>query len=81
MRDVCLLDDDFQHIVLDIPTISLQEKVDCYTYGLKPYSGNNYTLASTHASTILCVIQNESSQLIVVKERHQGIVYVTIKVK
>ena len=37
VRDVSSFNEDFLRIILDIPTISEEEKVDRYTRGLKPY--------------------------------------------
>ena len=31
------VNDDFQRIILDIPSISIEEQIDRYTRGLKPY--------------------------------------------
>ena len=37
MKDIPTFNEDFQKIVLDIPTISMSEKIDRYCRGLKPY--------------------------------------------
>ena len=37
IKDVPSFNDDFQRIVLDIPNISVEEQIDRYTRGLKPY--------------------------------------------
>jgi len=37
VRDVSSFNDDFQRILLDIPTISMAEQIDRYTRGLKQY--------------------------------------------
>lgn len=37
IKDVPSFNDDFQKIVLDIPNISMEEQIDRYTRGLKPY--------------------------------------------
>ena len=37
MKDVSSFNDDFQKIILDIPNISVEEQIDRYTRGLKPY--------------------------------------------
>ena len=37
VKDVPSFNDDFQKIVLDIPNISIEEQIDRYTRGLKPY--------------------------------------------
>lgn len=37
IKDVQTFNDDFQKIILDIPNISMEEQVDRYTRGLKPY--------------------------------------------
>ena len=37
MKDVQMYNEDFQKIILDIPTISKEEQIDRYTRGLKPY--------------------------------------------
>ena len=37
IKDVPSFNDDFQRIILDIPNISVEEQLDRYTRGLKPY--------------------------------------------
>ena len=37
VKDVSTFNDDFQRIILDIPNISIEEQIDRYTRGLKPY--------------------------------------------
>ena len=37
VKDVSTFNDDFQRIILDIPNISVEEQIDRYTRGLKPY--------------------------------------------
>ena len=37
VKSVSSFNDDFQRIVLDIPNISVEEQIDRYTRGLKPY--------------------------------------------
>lgn len=37
IKDVPSFNDDFQRIILDIPNISVEEQIDRYTRGLKPY--------------------------------------------
>ena len=37
IKDVSAFNDDFQRIILDIPNISVEEQIDRYTRGLKPY--------------------------------------------
>lgn len=37
VKDVSAFNEDFLHIVLDIPNISVEEQIDRYTRGLKPY--------------------------------------------
>ena len=37
LKDVATFNEDFQRIVFDIPTISVEEQIDRYTRGLKSY--------------------------------------------
>ena len=37
IKDVSAFNDDFHKIILDIPNISVEEQIDRYTRGLKPY--------------------------------------------
>ena len=37
IKDFTTFNDDFQKIILDIPNISVEEQIDRYTRGLKPY--------------------------------------------
>ena len=37
VKDVSTFNDDFQKIMLDIPNKSIEEQIDRYTRGLKPY--------------------------------------------
>ena len=37
IKDVSTFNDDFHKIILDIPNISVEEQIDRYTRGLKPY--------------------------------------------
>ena len=37
IKDISTFNDDFKRIILDIPNISIEEHIDQYTSGLKPY--------------------------------------------
>ena len=37
VKDVSIFNDDFQRIILDIPNISIEEQIDRYTRGFRPY--------------------------------------------
>ena len=55
IKDVKTFNDDFQKIILDIPNISLDEQIDRYTRGLKPYIFKEIcTVEYTKLSDAMC---------------------------